>query len=170
MKRRRNIAGGIILILLGAFFIFWQFAPESITSWFYETFAWPYYIIGAGLVFILFAIATGVGGLAVPGAIISGIGGILYYQNLTGDWVSWAYAWVLIPGFVGLGILLGSFISGDMRSERRTGLSMFVITTLIALALWAAFNTGVVGSSTVWAVILIILGGYILIGAFSRRR
>ena len=102
MKKRRNIAGGLILILLGAFFIYWQLAPDKFTSWFDDYFSWPYYIIGTGLVFILISIVTGTGGLAVPGSIIGGIGGILFYQNLTGDWVSWAYIWVLIPGFVGL--------------------------------------------------------------------
>jgi hypothetical protein len=170
MQRRRNIAGGLVLLLLGAFFIFWQLAPDNITSWFYEYFAWPYYIIGAGLIFILIGIVTGTGGLLVPGMIIGGIGGILYYQNLTGDWVSWAYAWVLIPGFVGLGMLLGSFISRDLRSERRTGLNMFVICTLITLALWAAFHTGIIGTSTVWAAILILLGGYILLSGLFRKR
>lgn len=170
MARRRNIAGGIILILLGAFFIFWQLAPEPLTTWFDQYADWSFYIIGAGLVFILAAIATGVGGLAVPGTIISGIGGILYYQSATGDWVSWAYAWVLIPGFVGLGIFIGSLLSADMRHERRNGLNMFFISTLIGLALWAAFHTGVVGASTVWAVVLIILGAYILISGLLRRR
>ncbi len=170
MRNRRNITGGLVLILLGAFFIFWQLAPESITGWFDSHFSWPFYIILPGLAFILIALITGVGGLAVPGSIIAGIGGILYYQNLTGDWVSWAYAWVLIPGFVGFGILLGSFLSRDMRSERRNGLTMFAISTLIALVLWAAFHSGMAGTGTVWAVILIVLGGYLLLSSFFRRR
>jgi hypothetical protein len=170
MKKRRNITGGLVLILLGAFFIFWQLAPQSITGWFDQNFSWPYYIIGTGLIFILIALVTGVGGLAIPGAIIGGIGGILLYQSLTEDWVSWAYAWVLIPGFVGLGILLGSFVSSDMRHERRNGLTMFVIATLVGLALWAAFHTGAVAQTTVWAIVLILLGGYILISAFFRKR
>jgi len=58
MQRRRNIAGGLVLILLGAFFIFWQLAPDSITGWFYEYFAWPYYIIGVGLIFISLVFST----------------------------------------------------------------------------------------------------------------
>ena len=170
MKTRKNIAGGVVLILLGAFFIFWQLAPENITGWFDRNLDWPFYIIGTGLLFILIAILTGVGGLAVPGAIIGGIGGILLYQWLTGDWVSWAYAWVLIPGFVGLGILLGSFISQDMRRERRNGLTMFVVSTLIGLVLWAAFHSGSVAQTTVWALALILLGVYLLISAFFRKR
>jgi len=158
MGERRNIVGGIVLILLGAFFIFWQLAPQSLTGWFDQYFSWPFYIIGTGLIFILIAIVSGVGGLAVPGSIIGGVGGILFYQNMTGDWVSWAYAWVLIPGFIGFGMLLGSFISRDMRQERKTGLSMFVISTIVALALWAAFHTGAVGQNVVWAVVLILIG------------
>ena len=170
MEKRRNFAGGIVLILLGALFLFWQLAPQNITSWFDRNFDWPFYVIGTGLVFLLLAFVTGQGGLAVPGAIIGGIGGILYYQNLTGDWVSWAYAWVLIPGFVGLGLFLGGLISRDLRHERRTGLTMFVISSVAAMVLWAAFNSRIAGSSTVWAVALIALGAYILISALIRKR
>ncbi|MEM5775716.1 MAG: hypothetical protein AAGU05_12015, partial [Anaerolineaceae bacterium] len=121
-------------------------------------------------IFLLIAIATGEGGLAVPGSIIGGIGGILFYQNWTGDWVSWAYIWTLIPGLVGLGLFIGSLISRDMRDERRTGLNMFVISGIITLFLWAAFHSGVVASSTIWAAALILLGGYLLISAFLRKR
>ena len=169
MERRRNITGGLVLILVGAFFIFWQFAPDNITGWFDRYFDWPYYVIGSGLFLLLVSLVSGVGGLAVPGTIVSGIGGILYYQNLTGDWASWGYIWVFIPGLVGLGIVIGSFISRDMRHERRTGFSMFFIATLIGLALWAVFHTGVVGTSMVWAVVLILLGLYVLVSGLLRK-
>ncbi len=170
MGKRNSLAGGLILILLGLFFLVWQIAPASFTGWFDQYFDWPFYVIGVGLIFLLIAIATGEGGLAVPGSIIGGIGGILFYQNLTGDWVSWAYIWVLIPGLVGLGLFIGSLISRDMRHDRRTGLNMFVISAVATLVLWAAFHSGVVGSSTIWAAALILLGGYLLISAFLRKK
>ena len=52
--------------------------------------------------------------MAVPACIVAGIGGILYYQNMTGDWASWAYAWTLIPGFVGVGIDPGWLVWRDI--------------------------------------------------------
>ena len=40
---------------------------------------------------------TGQPGMLVPACIVGGIGGMLYWQNLTGDWASWSYSWSLIP-------------------------------------------------------------------------
>jgi hypothetical protein len=168
--KRNSLAGGITLILLGVFFIVWQIAPDSYKAWFDQFMSWPFYIIGAGLVFLLFAIATGDGGLAIPGSIIAGVGGILFYQSQSGDWVSWAYIWTAIPGLVGLGMFIGGLVDRDMRGERRTGLHMFVISAIITLLLFAAFHSGMFASSFIWAAALILLGLYMLISAFLRRR
>jgi len=97
MKHKSGLVGGIILILLGAFFLAREIVPE-----YFQFLEWPFIIIGLGLVFILWAILSGTGGLAVPGALLSGIGGILYYQNVTNDWESWTYIWALFPAFVGI--------------------------------------------------------------------
>jgi len=171
MKRKNNLTGGILFILLGLFFLLWQFAPASITGWFDRVFDWPFYVIGVGLIFLLIAVATGVGGLAIPGSINAGVGLILLYQNLTGDWASWAYLWVWIPGLVGLGLFIGSLVTPDMRDARRTGLNMFLISTAVTLLLWSAFQAGVtVSSSVIWATVLILVGLYLLGGALFRKR
>jgi hypothetical protein len=67
---------------------------------------WPFFIIGPGAAFLYFANKgdKGQAGLAVPGSIITGTGLILMYQNLTGHWESWAYAWLLYPVFLGLAL------------------------------------------------------------------
>jgi len=57
--------------------------------------------------------ATGVPALAVPATIISGIGAILYYQDTTGDWDSWTYVWALIPGFLGVGLLIAGVLARE---------------------------------------------------------
>ena len=145
-------------------------APESFTGWFDRYFDWPFYVIGLGLVFLLLSIITGEGGFAVPGSIIGGIGGILFYQNLTNDWVSWAYLWVLIPGLVGLGLFIGSLISKDLLHERKTGLNMFFICFLIGLILWTIFHIGMVGASTTGAIALILIGVYLMVSALIRRK
>src|SRR5438552_19018391 len=66
----------------------------------------PLFVAIPGLAFLYFAY-TGdrkVAGLAVPGTVITGTGLILFYQNITGHWQSWAYVWTLYPLFVGLAL------------------------------------------------------------------
>ncbi len=53
-----------------------------------------------------------VSGLAIPGSIITGIGLLLLFQNLTSYWESWSYGWTLIIIFVGAGIYLAG-LYGD---------------------------------------------------------
>ena len=169
-KRRGNIAGGLLLILLGLLFIVWQIYPDAITNFIGGAPSWPLIIIGVGVVFLFVSFVTMTGGFAVPGCVIGGIGLMLYYQNATGDWTSWAYGWVLIPGFVGLGLFIASFLDEENRHERKTGLNMFIISTVIVAALWAVFHTDIVPMDIFWPALIIFFGLYILIRGFFRRR
>ena len=67
--------------------------------------------------------------MAIPASIVAGIGGILWVQNTYNNWGTWSYSWALIPGFVGVGILLSGLLGGrNVReavrelTERRQGL------------------------------------------------
>lgn len=152
MKRRSGVVGGIILILLGLLFLASEIAPQYFQFW-----DWPFVIIGLGLVFIIWAILSGTGGLAVPGAIIGGIGGILYYQNMTGAWESWSYIWALIPGFVGIGIIIGGIIDQTYKESFTGGLIMLLISTTLFFAFGSAF--GMQPEITqYWPILLIALG------------
>ena len=127
MNKRTRIAGGVILILLGLLFLGRSLFPEYFQFW-----EWPFLIIGLGIVFLIWAVISGNGGLAVPAAILSGIGGILYYQNATGDWASWAYIWALIPGFVGVGIIISGIIDHNFKDLITGGLIMLMISAIIS--------------------------------------
>jgi len=83
MENRHGIVWGILLILLGGFFFVTQMYP-NIFGYIY----WPFIVIGVGAAFLLAAILTRTGGLAIPGCIVGGIGGILYYQAISGDWAN----------------------------------------------------------------------------------
>ena len=135
MKKRTRIAGGVILILLGLLFLGRSLFPEYFQFW-----EWPFLIIGFGIVFLIWAVISGNGGLAVPAAILSGIGGILYYQNATGDWTSWAYIWALIPGFVGVGIILSGIIDHNFKDSITGGLIMIMISAIIFFAVGESFG------------------------------
>lgn len=91
----------VILISLGVLFLLGQIFSFSFLGAF-----WPFMVIIPGLAFLYFAV-TGrreTAGLAIPGAIITGTGAILLYQNITNHWESWAYVWTLYPVFVGMAL------------------------------------------------------------------
>ena len=100
-KKRTSILGGLLLIAIGAIFLAIQIFPGL-----HIDFSWPWIIIAVGLFLLTIGAATGEPDMAIPACIVGGIGGILTYQNATGNWESWSYVWALIPGFVGIGILL----------------------------------------------------------------
>lgn len=156
--------GGLLLILFGFSLLAIQLLPGI-----QILFSWPWIIIGFGLLMFLVGMATGIPALAIPACIIGGIGGILAYQNATGDWDSWAYVWALIPGFVGLGVVLAGLASSDGADSARAG----GILILISLALLAVFGSffgalGLVGDY--WPVLLILLGLVLLVSPLLRAR
>jgi hypothetical protein len=91
----------IALIGVGALFLISEIFSFSIFG-----LLWPLLIIAPGLPFIYYAVngERHLSGLMIPGLLISGLGSLLFYQNLTGNWESWAYAWLLFPALVGFGI------------------------------------------------------------------
>jgi hypothetical protein len=156
-------AVAIGLISLGVLFLLAQVFQFSFLG-----LLWPLFIIGPGAVFLYFAINGNrdAAGLAVPGAVISGTGLILFYQNLTGHWNSWAYVWALYPVFVGLALV---FIGRRTASEStlRTGDNMVKWGLFAFIGLWALFELLIFGGnsqliSTLLPLVLIGAGVYIL--------
>ncbi len=165
MNRRSGLVIGTILILLGLLFLAGEIAPQYFQFW-----DWPFIVIGLGMVFLVWAILSGTGGLAVPGCILAGIGGILYYQNQTGDWASWAYIWGLIPGFVGVGVILCGIIDRNYKDAFTGGLVLILISAIFFFAFGAAFGLPP-DITQYWPVLLIVLGVISLIRAvFSGKR
>jgi hypothetical protein len=165
MTRKTNLVGGIILVLLGLIFLAREIAPQYFQFW-----DWPVFIIGLGLVFFIWALVSRTGGLAVPGAILSGIGGILYYQNMSGDWESWSYIWALIPAFVGVGVIIGGLIDKNYRDGFSSGLTLIIISAILFFAFGSFF--GFESDFTqYWPVLLIALGLISLVRvAFSKSK
>lgn len=165
MGKQSQWFGGIVLILIGIIFIVRLWMPE------WMEFSWPFYIIGTGLLFILAAVLSGVGSLAIPGCIVFGIGCIIYVQNMSQDWSSWTYAWTLIPGFVGVGIILSSLLSPGHRLDH-SGWFLILISLLgfIIFGGISIFDRGVV---KYWPILLIIVGCLLGLGSligFKTRR
>ena len=57
-------------------------------------------------------------GLVIPGSIISTVGLIMFWQNLTGHFETWSYAWGLILAAVGLGIALQGYLTDSEKLSK----------------------------------------------------
>jgi peptidoglycan/LPS O-acetylase OafA/YrhL len=112
---------------------------------------------------------TGTASMAIPATIVAGIGGILYWQNATGQWMTWAYAWALIPGFAGLGTILAAvFGEGGWRAVSRGAETILV--SLVMFAVFGSLFGGWALFGPFWPVLLIVLGLVMLVRAFVRQR
>jgi hypothetical protein len=166
-KTRSNFAVGIMLILIGGLFLTMQLMP-SLSDWFWSTFDWPFVIIGVGICLLIFGLLAGAPGMSIPASIVTGIGGILAYQNATGNWESWAYVWALIPGFVGIGVMLSALLGEGGREGFRSGLTLVFISAILFLIFSSIMGANPLGAW--WPILLIILGLWLLIQPLFRRQ
>jgi hypothetical protein len=166
-SRRSGLVGGLILILVGGAFLAAQFVP-GLREWFRAADSWPLIVIGVGGLMLVLAVALSTPPLAVPGCIVGGIGCLLFYQNATGNWESWAYAWTLIPGFVGFGVMLAALMQGQSRKGITAGLWLMLIS-LLGFFVFGSFM-GLGRFSPYWPVLLV-LGGLLILGQtlFGRK-
>lgn len=166
-RNRSRIALGIILILLGAWFLAGRIFPE-LSNWM-DVFTWPMILVAVGVFLLIFGILVGAPSMAVPATIVAGIGGILYYQNLTSDWESWAFMWTLIPGFIGIGTLIAGFFGDHPRLSFRNGINM-VIVSAILFFIFLAISGRAGDLGTYWPVLVILLGVWFLVRALFLKR
>jgi hypothetical protein len=168
-QNRSNLFLGLLLILIGAWLVVSRQVP-AVQDWLSQNFAWPMYIIGLGLLFFLGALFTGTPGLSVPAAIIAGVGGILYFQYRNdNDYSTWSYMWTLIPGFVGVGVILAGLLGEYPRQNVARGLNLLVTSAVLFLIFGAFFGgLGILGPNGP-AILLIALGLYILIRGMLRN-
>jgi hypothetical protein len=166
-QNRSNLFLGLLLIVIGGWLIMTNQIP-SLQAWVEDNFAWPMYTIGAGVLILLIGLLTNSPGMAVPASIVAGIGGILYYQNATDDYGSWAYMWTLIPGFVGVGTILAGLLGENTRRNFGHGLRLLV-TSAVLFLIFATFLGGlsILGEYGL-PILLILLGIYILARGFMR--
>lgn len=167
MKRRGNIAGAILLIGIGVFYLAVAVSP-AINHLAYGAATWPYQIIILGLLFFVAGILSLSPALFIPGSIITGIGGILYYQNLTGNWGSWAYMWALIPGFVGIGLILFGLFARKMGAI--VGGLWNIFASLVFFGVFGYAFAQLPYSNIVWSAALILLGFFFLLRAARRNK
>jgi hypothetical protein len=167
MKSKSNLTAALILIALGTWFLIIQLVP-GVQAFAYGASTWPVPIIGIGLFLALVGLVTGSLGLLIPASIVTGIGGLLYWQNATGNWESWAYAWALIGVFVGVGITLVGLL--ERRRAAVIGGGWTIISSLIVFAIFASFLGDLNLFGRFWPVLLIALGVLVLFQAVFFRK
>ena len=172
-SNRGSVVIGIVLVVVGAVLF-----AEQFTNFRIGAFTWPLFIILPGLAFFAGMIMGGKksADLAVPGSIITTVGLLLLYQNLTGHWESWAYAWALLPAAVGVGMIISGQYGGD-TSRAREGRRLIMIG-LTMLVIGFVFFELVIGISDFASrevrrfagpTALIVLGVLILFGRVAFR-
>ncbi len=137
---------------------------------------WPLFVLAPGLVFLFAAIRgdRDKAGLIIPGAMVTGTGAILFYQNLTNHWASWAYIWALYPVFFGLAMVFMGRRTGS--SEQTSVGDNFVKFGLLGfVGLWAVFELFIFGGNsavvtTVMPLVLIGAGIFILMRGGDQAR
>jgi hypothetical protein len=158
---RTQLALGVILILLGAWFL----ADKSIPAFHslfdkYAEFPFNMFLIGVGILVV--GLVLGQPGMAVPAAIVAGIGGIFYYQRMTNDYTSWSYMWTLIPGFVGVGAILSGLLGDSTAHNFSRGLNMIVVSAVLFLIFGSFFGGLQLLGNYGPAILLILLGLWVL--------
>jgi len=168
-QNRSNLFLGLLLILIGAWLVISNQVP-SLNTWMKDNFTWPMWTIGAGLLILLIGLFTNSPGMAIPASIVTGVGGILYYQNQTGDFGSWSYMWTLIPGFVGVGTILAGLLGSNTRRSLGHGLRLIVTSAVLFLAFATFFGKIAIFGPYGLPILLILLGVYVLARGFMRGR
>jgi len=178
MSSKRNtgsLIGGGLLIVFGILALLGQLF-RNLNFW--NTF-WPFIVMGVGAMFFIgmFAGGKSVSGLAIPGSIITTIGLMLFYQNITNHWESWSYGWTVIIMSVGLGIYIMGWW-GQNSSQRSAGLRVIRIGLILFIIFGAFFELIFTSGmpfglrSIIFPVALILLGLYLVLsrsGLLPRR-
>jgi hypothetical protein len=177
-RTRRGGAGssaalGIVLVVVGLFALL-----VAVSGLDMSLYGWPLFVILPGVTLLVIGF-VGVGpGASIPGGIVTVLGLLLAYQNSTGDWPSWAFAWALVaPGGVGLGMYLQALRDRD-PVNLKTGRSLMFIGLLIFMIGFVLFESilgisnrdyGIFGKAALPAL-LIVIGLILLLRSIQRSR
>ena len=168
-RKKSSLTSGLILILLGVVLLALQVFP-GLGAWFNFAFTWPMIIIFVALALLVIGLLSGEPDMAIPACIVGGIGGILYFQTIgVLTWESWAYMWTLIPGFVGVGILIAGLVNWK-RKQIGEGLES-ILTSAVLFSIFGSLFGDVFGSVPFKFYLpfaLIALGVFMFIRALLR--
>jgi hypothetical protein len=169
-EKRSDLAFGIILILIGGWFLAAKFnLVPSLDKLIDIQGQWPLIVIGVGVFILFLGLIFRTPGMMVPACIVGGIGGLLYWTNATVGWSNWSYLWTMIPGFVGIGILLSTLLGGEGKEGYREGFRLIIISAILFVIFWMIIN-GFGYFIKYWPILIIILGVWFIIQTIFRKK
>jgi hypothetical protein len=161
-----GLALGAILVVAGIILLVAQLADVDVWN-----LGWPFIIIAAGVGILVFGlVSANDSGMVVGGTVTTSVGLVLAFQNATGLWATWAYAWALVgPAASGLGLLIYGLRAGD-RSDIRNG-TWGLLGGLGLFAIGFLFFEGIIGLSgfdlaiAEWVLPALVIGiGVVILG------
>lgn len=175
-----NLVIGVLLILVGILFLAGQLFG-AIFQIDLGDFTWPFFVIIPGIALFLIAMGMEVNagrGLAIFGSMVTMVGLLLFVQNTTDLWATWAYAWALVaPTSIGL----SDMVYGTLRGRQdwaqsgvkaaTVGIGIFLVGAIFFELILNI--SGIFGESIrriLFPLLLIGLGLVLILGNFMRRR
>jgi hypothetical protein len=154
------LVGGTLLIAFGLLSL-----ASEVFRGFNWGFLWPFIVIGVGALFFaaMFAGGKQTSGFAIPGSIITGVGLVLLFQNITQHWESMSYFWTLIILFVGVGIYIMGMYGNDPGQKKsgagvmKVGLILFIVFGAFFEMIFSSFG------NLIFPILLILLGAYLVL-------
>lgn len=174
---------GILLIIVGIVILALQYVHIDM-NWLPQRWAelsWPLRIIVPGLALFVVGLVLpdGAGeGLSGLGLVAAVVGTLLWYQDVTGTWASWAYAWALVfPAAGGLAGIIHGTLHANWRHVRDSvggflfGIVMFFILGFV-FENWLGFEGFGLSRIAAWVpgVILLVLGVIVLFAGAPGER
>jgi hypothetical protein len=153
---------GIVLVVTGGLFLADQLLDIQIMRFF-----WPLLLVLFGLTFFIGMVFAGKrgAGLAIPGALITTIGLLLFIQNTFNLWVTWTYAWGLLISATGLGMLIMNIYLKRVGVRRVAGLLIGIgLTLFVVFGLLFEIILNIAGTNVDSGLFL--GGGLVLLGFF----
>ncbi len=164
---RGRVIVAVFLVLLGLYLLAVEFVPGLRILSINEN-NWPLIVVGVGILFLLAALVTWTPNLMVPAVVVGGTGALLFWQNATNNWASWAYAWTLYPVFAGVGLFLSYVMQGNLRQGVRVG-GPPILVGIVLFMVFGSFLGGLLPLGQFWPLILIVIGIAVLAQTFLRR-
>lgn len=164
---RGSLIAGVGLVLLGALFICLNLIPGVTLRN-----IWPLIFFVIAFAFFLPGLVwpdsrKGLAALFIPGTIFFVLGAIFLFSTLTGYWIIWAFAWLLIPASVGLGMMLAAWAGGWSHGSWLVGVWMALVSMVLFAVFAALFGNTVV--KFIGAGLLLLLGLFMLFRSFWKK-
>jgi hypothetical protein len=168
-----GVALGIVFVVVGLFFLIVRLADIDLGAY-----GWPLFVIIPGLTLLIVGLVSLGTGAAIPGGILTMVGLVLAYQNSSGNWASWVYAWPLVaPGGVGVGLFLQGMRDRNMALVKQ-GRSLIFVAFLIFMIGFVFFESILHMTGTDYGLfgkvalpgLLVVVGVVLLVRSLQRTR